>query len=309
MQIAAIIDASKEYPLMKNTPFLKELCHGTVIQTLIDKVREAGASQILMIQGEDAKAIKKHLAHRGVIGVVDENWIGKDATHWNLVKDQMQEFDRLLILTGDIPLVRVETLKMILASDEDVCVPVHSGNGLLASLSTDGADALFEYGDMILKRAFCEQQELNFIEIDNEDKGLSITVDTDEQYERAAAYEKEILSSLAMGSKLKLMISKGNTFFGPGAAAFFSKIDECGSISAACKAMDMAYSRGWSLVKNVELHMGFPFLERQSGGKGKGCSKLTPRGREFLEAYYNMEADMKRMSEALFSLHFGNKFD
>ena len=81
-------------------------------------------------------------------------------------------------------------------------------------------------------------------------------------------------------------------------------IDETGSIQAAAKQMGMSYSKCWKLLNRAEEQMGFPFLNRNNGGRHGGNSTITEEGREFMNRYQAMLEDISRLSQNFFDVYF-----
>lgn len=52
--------------------------------------------------------------------------------------------------------------------------------------------------------------------------------------------------------------------------------------------MKMSNSKAWKILKRAEEDLDMPLVERISGGKDGGGSKLTQEGEELLEKYENL---------------------
>jgi molybdate transport system regulatory protein len=76
---------------------------------------------------------------------------------------------------------------------------------------------------------------------------------------------------------------------GPGKIQLLEKIDACGSISAAGRAMDMSYKRAWDLVNEINRICGRAAVARQTGGKNGGGAILTPFGISLVARYRKIE--------------------
>lgn len=77
---------------------------------------------------------------------------------------------------------------------------------------------------------------------------------------------------------------------GPGKAELLEAIDRDGSISAAARALGMAYRHAWELVEDLNQCFTPGVVETASGGSRGGGSRLTPFGRELLRRFRAMEA-------------------
>lgn len=73
--------------------------------------------------------------------------------------------------------------------------------------------------------------------------------------------------------------------FGTGTAQLLRGVDELHSINLSAKRMGMAYSKAWKSLNATEQDLGFALLERD----GRRGSRLTARGRRFLETYERAE--------------------
>ena len=91
----------------------------------------------------------------------------------------------------------------------------------------------------------------------------------------------------------------GEKCFGPGAAELVEGVEREGSLRAAAAGMGMAYSNAWTALRSCEQALGFPLLDRRSGGRSGGRSALTPRGRALLAGYRELEARLRRTGEGL----------
>jgi molybdate transport system regulatory protein len=76
---------------------------------------------------------------------------------------------------------------------------------------------------------------------------------------------------------------------GPGKIQLLENIRDCGSISAAGRAMDMSYKRAWDLVDEINRICKRAAVERQTGGKNGGGASLTPFGLSLVVRYRKIE--------------------
>ncbi|MBR9973426.1 winged helix-turn-helix domain-containing protein [Magnetospirillum sulfuroxidans] len=82
---------------------------------------------------------------------------------------------------------------------------------------------------------------------------------------------------------------------GPGKMQLLEAIDRHGSISAAARAMGMAYPNAWKLMDSLNRHFRDPLVTRVMGGSRGGGAALTETGRAVLGIYRSVEAKAKIM--------------
>ena len=108
-----------------------------------------------------------------------------------------------------------------------------------------------------------------------------------------------------MKPKLKVWVVFGDRVkFGQGRAALLRLIDELGSIKQAVERFEMSYRNAWGYLKELERAAGFRLLERQAGGSRAGGTRLTPRGREFLDRYDRFEQSIEKSMARCFDRTF-----
>ena len=93
-------------------------------------------------------------------------------------------------------------------------------------------------------------------------------------------------------AKLELrarLIVNDQRAIGPGKADLLDQIARTGSISAAAKAMDMSYSRAWTLVDTMNRAFKAPLVEAATGGSRGGGAQVTAFGQRVLAQYRAMQ--------------------
>jgi GTP 3',8-cyclase len=77
----------------------------------------------------------------------------------------------------------------------------------------------------------------------------------------------------------------GRPAVGMGILALLRGVVSTGSLHRAAGEMGMAYSKAWQSIRTAEETLGFPLLERQSGGRNGGGSTLAPGGEWLVGAF------------------------
>lgn len=88
-------------------------------------------------------------------------------------------------------------------------------------------------------------------------------------------------------------------FGGPGRVALLARIAECGSITQAAKAMKMSYKAAWDAIDTMNNLAGEPLVERLTGGKGGGGTRLTARGAQLVGNFKLVEQVHREFVEQL----------
>lgn len=100
-------------------------------------------------------------------------------------------------------------------------------------------------------------------------------------------------SGLALHGALWLTVG-GAPFGNGGRMALLAAVGEHGSITRAAKAVGLSYKAAWDAVDAMNNLAGEALVERLSGGKGGGGTRLTPRGRQLLDNFGLIEREHRR---------------
>jgi molybdate transport system regulatory protein len=89
---------------------------------------------------------------------------------------------------------------------------------------------------------------------------------------------------IAVRSKIWLEVD-GSAVFGDGKCHWLAMIDQLGSLRAVATALGMSYRGLWGRLRETERRLGVPLVEKHTGGRQGGSTRLTADGRRFLQAY------------------------
>lgn len=103
-----------------------------------------------------------------------------------------------------------------------------------------------------------------------------------------------------------LRLVRQEKIFGPGIARLLEGVERLGSLRRSAAEMEMSYSKAWSILRTSEAQLGFPLLERRTGGPNGGGAVLTAQGRDFLLRYRAFERDAQKSLDTLLEHHFGD---
>ena len=91
----------------------------------------------------------------------------------------------------------------------------------------------------------------------------------------------------------------GESLGGHGRIALLSAVGEAGSITQAAKALGMSYKGAWDAIDTMNTLSGEPLVERATGGRGGGGTRLTERGLQLVERYTELDAVHQRFVRLL----------
>ena len=91
----------------------------------------------------------------------------------------------------------------------------------------------------------------------------------------------------------------GENLGGASRVQLLGAIGECGSITQAAKLVKMSYKAAWDAIDAMNNLAGEPLVERLTGGKGGGGTRLTPRGRQLVDNFQVIEREHARYLQQL----------
>ncbi len=95
-------------------------------------------------------------------------------------------------------------------------------------------------------------------------------------------------------ARLTLYLGEDRHKLGPGKIHLLEAIRDEGSISAAARAMEMAYRHAWELVDELNACFAEPVVEASAGGREGGGATVTAWGEELIRGFHAMEAASRR---------------
>lgn len=105
---------------------------------------------------------------------------------------------------------------------------------------------------------------------------------------------------LPLTLKGSLWLTSGNeSVGGHGRIALLRAVAEHGSITQAAKAFGMSYKAAWTAINTMNELSGTPLVERLTGGRGGGSTRLTEQGRRLVERYEQIDAVHQRFLKLL----------
>lgn len=287
----------------QNAEPLKPIGSITVLHRVVITFQQAGIFPIVIITGEDDYEIRHQLSPLGVIFIQNS-----DKDHSQLIDSVRIGFEylkdkceRVVFTPVNAPLFLPQTLLKLLDSSAGIVTPTYHGRGghpvvVDSSLIDLILDSPAEEGLRSALAAFPEQRE--FVEV--EDAGIHIHL----QKQKADEELLSLYSRSLLSPKITISIEKESTFFNARLKLLLYLIEVTSSVSQSCRLMALSVGKAWKMINQLEDEIGYPVVERRQGGSHGGKTRLTERGRDFLQTYQTFEEDLLQFARADFQKLF-----
>ncbi len=306
MQIGAVIVAAGMSSRMGDFKPMLNIGSISIAQRIVATFHQAGVNRIVVVTGYQAQLLEKHLSNSGLIFLRNENFAETqmfDSAKIGLsyLKDKC---DRILFTPVDIPLFTALTVTDLIDSGAELACPVCSGKtGHPILISSAAVERILQdSGEGGLQGAI-SRCGVEMARIEVEDPGILHDADTPQDYESLLRYHNEQL----IRPELWVSLARERPFFDEKTAMLLSLVDETSSVRTSCQRMQISYTSGWNIIHALESQLHFPLIERSQGGANGGESRLTEKGRRFVDCYERFAAHLKQEASDLFGEFFGDE--
>lgn len=293
------------------------LCIGekTIISTIIDNVKAAGVDDIVVVAGYESEKLTRYLENEDVKVIKNAEYASTEMFDSIClgIRSIKKDYDGLLIIPVDIPLVKPDTIKKMLKTKADVVRPVFCGTtGHPVLISSNCIDNVLEHdGENGLKGAlasiFTNKTYLNkhtLVDLEVDDMGIVMDSETSADFKALKSKAIQNRSDGELWGDIKINLVKNDTILTPETAQFVEMIYHTGSIQKACACMHISYTKGWSMLNKIEKELTYNIIERTPGGSGGGGSCLTERGMRLIEAYREYKDRIRKFADEIFDEAF-----
>ena len=308
MKLAAVIAAAGLSSRMRSFKPMLLLGGKTFIEHIIQRFRDTGVEEIVVVTGYKADVLRRHLSRLDVFTVNNQRFAETkmfDSLCMGL-RAIRKPYDAVFLTPVDVPLVLPETLTLLKQSGAAMARPICGkvpGHPVLISAAL--IPQILSYsGDNGLLGAMKSMDEA-IIDVKVDDIGITIDANIPKDYEVLCRHQMETLSIDCLWPDIHVHIMKGQVILTPVAAQFLEMIEHTGSIQGACTCVHMSYTTGWKLLNQMEKGLGYPLVaERFPDGANGDSSQLTEKGKRLLAAYQSYKEDMYETSNKLFQQYF-----
>ena len=259
----------------------------------ISTLQHAGINTILVVTGYKADDLEHHLAKYNVMFFRNPDYaVSEMIDSYRIgISYLLNKCDRILLTPCDIPFFTAHTIRLLLEADGDFVQPVYQdlpGHPVL--LSSGLAGRLISYQGYGGLQGAVKEYGIQPTSVNVDDHGILL--------EYAEAYKNSDLlrhhSRTMIRPLLRVSFVKEKVFFDSRIALLLSLIRDLGSVSRACKAMQISYTKGWNMIRDIELQTECELVKRTVGGLMGSSSELTEEGSRLLEAFHRFESIMHK---------------
>lgn len=277
----------------------------TVAQRIVATLKQAGISRILVITGYQAEDLERHLTKNDIVFIRNTNYSESqmiDSAKLGISFLQ-EKCDQILLCPCDIPFFTAKTVRSLMETSGDYIQPTYDNEpGHPIIISSSAAKLVMDY-----KKTGGIQQALsaNGIEpspVAVDDIGILKKADASTaDSEWAKVHTQSLIRPV-----INISYAKEKIFFDSKIALLFTLIHELGSVSKACAAMQISYTAGWNMIRQIETQIDVQLIKRTKGGSSGSRSELTSEGLELLDSFYQFQNEIEKASTELFLQNLPN---
>lgn len=171
-------------------------------------------------------------------------------------------------------------------------------------IRTEVFPAIWSYRGEHGLRGAMEASGIAITNLEVEDEGIYKDMDTPEEYQELLRWNYNRGQGYPVRPFVSVGLKAGEKFFGAGTCELLELIGQTGSVQDACLKMNLSYSKGSRMLKNIERQTGESAVQRWTGGIGGGGSRLTKKGEWLVQNYRKMEADTRQAATEAFRQYF-----
>jgi len=303
--ITSLVLAAGESNRMGALKQILPFADSTILETTVNNLikTELLDGEIRIILGAKAEKIYPHIKdiiNEKIRVLVNEDYkTGMLSSIKRGLKDLDSDTEHILITLADKPMIAPETYNLIiqkyLEGSKKIIVPVYDdvrGHPVIVSGELVPQIKKFKNSRFGLRNLTKKHPEqVLYFPVD--DENIIRDIDYFDEYKKY----KNVVEDESINLNYKLWLEKDDKVFGDGPCDILLRIDRYGSLNKAAQDINMSYSQAWNLVNDIEQRLEFKLIERHKGGFSGGGSKLTSKGRKFLNNFlaFRKEAHLEIM--------------
>lgn len=303
---AVLVAAGLSSRMKKFKPMLP-FGESTVSRHLVMMLKNMEIDPLVVVTGYRAEELEQHLFYTGVRFVRNERY--RETEMFDSIRlgaeSICRECERMMILPMDTPAIMPDTIRQTLMIDAPIVRTMCKGEpGHPILIKTEFLTKLFAGDGQRGLRGAMEDSGIPITNLEVDDEGIYRDMDTREEYQALLQWNYDRGECCPVRPFVQVGLRAGEKFFGPGACELLERIEQTGSIQEACAQMNLSYSKGSRIIKNIDRQLGISAVQRWAGGVGGGGSVLTKEGRKLTEHFRKLEAEMEEYLEEAYDRCF-----
>lgn len=113
--------------------------------------------------------------------------------------------------------------------------------------------------------------------------------------------EPESATKLLIRTKTWIENEHNQLLFGKGKTEILEYIEQEGSIARAAERMGLSYKKAWTHIKILQNNIKDELVLTQKGGGGKGGTSLTPKAKELVHSYRQLQREIESFANQRFN--------
>ena len=278
----------------------------TAGQRMISAFQTAGVTTTGLVVESEHKKLERQLVQNGVIFLrcaeSPSDFFQGVRQGLSFMADQ---FDRIFLVPGDMPLFLPNTLKVLLQAEADVAQAEYKHvNGFPLLLSRRAVELILAQPDWDSALEALRSPALTVQSVPVNDAGILLHgADMDHRKALIQRHNTQLARPV-----IQVDLRSCSTICDAQLSMLLHLVERTGSVRDACSLMQMSYSAAWNLLNQVEDELGFPLVTRLRGGSVGSGSVLTDKGRRLMESYDRFTGELDLITRDLYRKYFSKFF-
>lgn len=109
-----------------------------------------------------------------------------------------------------------------------------------------------------------------------------------------------IITNLQVRTKTWIENNRQELLFGKGKTEILEFIEQEGSIAKAAAKIGMSYKKAWTHIKILQENIADVLVVSHKGGGGSGGTTLTPKARDLVAKYRQLQEEIEAFADKRF---------
>lgn len=303
----AVIVAAGLSSRMKTFKPALPFADSNVANYTVTKLLEVGIDPITIVTGHNEDELKSCIYYDGIRFVKNDNYNSTEMFDSVIlgVEDIKDMCDRILIMPMDVPAILTSTIEKVLRVDAGMIRTTYKGRpGHPIVIDSGFAGTLKDYRGEDGLRGAMEESDISITNIEVDDPAVELDIDTPDEYHNLIEWNYERGKGYPISPEIHAKLKTKEIFFDSECCELLKNIREHHSLQKACAATGISYSKGSRIIKDMEWELGFPVVQKWTGGSAGGGSNVTPEGERLIENYEKFTIELKEAAEKIYNKYF-----